>query len=131
MKNMTRMALGLGAAAVVAAGGSAFTAGNTLGGNNTVGYGTDTVTGAVSTGIEHALSLDGQYVASSTITFAPDANTDPQVMAGFGALGSSAMTNCTVTPATKTATDVYTAVCTYTATQYTTTAAADFRVAVH
>ncbi len=131
MQSISRIALGLGAAAVVAAGGSAFTEANNLTvGDNVVGYGTDTVTGAVSTQIKHTLSADGLYVASSVLTFAPDANTTPTVAAGFGLTGN--LTNCVISAPTLRVilTAPYTATCTYGATSYLAATTATFRVAV-
>ena len=76
----------LGAVAVaglVAAGGSAFTASNTLAGENVAGYGTDTVVGASTTVIEHTLVGDGEFVAATALTFSADLSAGSTVRAGF------------------------------------------------
>lgn len=117
----------LGAIAVgtlVAASGSAFTASNTLSGDNVVGYGTSTVTGATVEAIEHTLNATGTAIASTALTFTTDLGAGHQVKSGFG---STALESCVVTVNVSPAKD--TAVCTYSAT-YTTTDAATFNVAV-
>jgi hypothetical protein len=112
--------VGLTAAALVAAGGSAFTASNTVNGDNYAGYGSATVTGATSTGIEHTLSADGTTINSTLITFSTDIVAGHNVKAGFG---TTNLETCTADVTANTAT------CTY-ATGYTTSSANDFRVAV-
>ncbi|HXR41803.1 MAG TPA: hypothetical protein VN738_05300 [Acidothermaceae bacterium] len=65
----------IGAAAIVAAlaaGGSAFTNSNTLPAAVTVGYGTQSISGATATDISYALSADGKTIVSETITFTGD-----------------------------------------------------------
>ena len=89
-----KILVGLAAACLVATAGSAFTAGNTLNGNNVAGYGASTVTGATTEVIEHALSPDGATITSTSLTFTTDLNADHQVKAGFG---STALESCTVT----------------------------------
>jgi hypothetical protein len=111
-------------AGVVATTGSAFTASNTVGGDNYAGYGSATVTGAITEGIEHTLSADGTTVDSTLLTFTTDLTAGHAVKAGFG---TTALESCTVTLNTAPALD--TATCTYAA-GYTTSATTDFRVAV-
>jgi hypothetical protein len=111
-------------AGVVATTGSAFTASNTVGGDNYAGYGSATVTGAITEGIEHTLSADGTTVNSTLLTFTTDLTAGHAVKAGFG---TTALESCTVTLNTAPALD--TATCTY-ASGYTTSTATDFRVAV-
>jgi hypothetical protein len=117
----------LGAVAVaglVATSGSAFTASNTLNGNNVAGYGTSTVTGAITEVIEHSLSTDGTTITSTSLTFTTDLGADHQVKAAFG---TAALESCTVTVNASPTKD--TAVCTY-STGYTTASASSFNVAV-
>ena len=120
MKTTMRILGALAVAGLVATGGSAFTASNTVGGDNYAGYGSATVTGATSTGIEHTLSSDGTTISSTLITFSTDLVAGHNVTAGFG---STALENCVEDVTANTAT------CTY-ATGYTTSAATSFNVAV-
>jgi hypothetical protein len=115
----------VGVAGVVAASGSTFTASNTVGGDNYAGYGSATVTGAITQAIEHTLSADGTTINSTVLTFTTDLTAGHQVEAGFG---TTALESCAVTlNATPT---LDTATCTYAAAGYTTSTATDFRVAV-
>lgn len=116
----------LAVAGLAATGGSAFTASNTVGGDNYAGYGSATVTGAITQGIEHTLSADGTTITSTLLTFTTDLTAGHQVKAGFG---TTVLENCTVTLAVAPALD--TATCTYASGYATATATAtDFRVAV-
>lgn len=116
-----KITLTLAAAGLIAIGGaSAFTASNTVGGDNYAGYGSATVTGASSTGIEHTLSADGTTITSTLVTFSTDLLAGHNVKSGFG---STALEDCVEDVAADTAT------CTY-ATGYNTATATDFRVAV-
>jgi hypothetical protein len=124
MRKSSKLLVATAAAALVATGGSAFTAGNTITGDNVAGYGTATVSGATTEVIEHTLSADGANIVSTSLTFTTDLGANHQVKSGFG---TTSLENCTVTVATAPAKD--TAVCTYSAT-YTTSTATDFRVAV-
>lgn len=124
MKLNRSIMLGAAVAGALALTGSAFTASNTVGGDNYAGYGSATVTGAITEGIEHTLSADGTTVNSTLLTFTTDLTAGHAVKAGFG---STALESCTVTLNTSPAKD--TATCTY-ATGYTTSTATDFRVAV-
>lgn len=114
----------VGVAGAVATTGSAITAGNTVGGDNYAGYGSATVTGAITEGIEHTLSADGTTINSTLLTFTTDLTAGHQVSAGFG---TTALVSCSVTLATAPAKD--TATCTY-GTPYATSTATDFKVAV-
>lgn len=107
-------------AGLIVAGGTASTASNTLAGDNVAGYGTATVSGATTTGIEHTLSADGTTIVSTLLTFSTDIAAHHAVTAGFG---TTALEACVEDITANTAT------CAYTAT-YTTSAATDFRVAV-
>lgn len=111
-------------AGVVAASGSAFTASNTVGGDNYAGYGSATVTGAITEGIEHTLSADGTTVNSTLLTFTTDLTAGHAVKAAFG---SANLQSCTVTLNVSPAKD--TATCTYSPT-FATSTATDFKVAV-
>jgi hypothetical protein len=123
---MNRRLLGaVAVAGLVAASGSASTASNTVGGDNYAGYGSATVTGAITQGIEHTLSADGTNIVSTLLTFTTDLTTGHAVKAGFG---TTSLEACTVT--LNTAPTLDTASCTYAAPGYTTSTATDFRVAV-
>lgn len=59
----------VGIVGLLAAGASAFTATNTFTNSNTnVGYGVETVSGAVVTGINYTLSSDGSTITAVTLT---------------------------------------------------------------
>lgn len=118
--NSKKLLVGFAAAALVAGGSSAYTAANTVGGDNYAGYGSATVTGATTTGIEHTLSGNGATIASTLLTFSTDILAGHQVVAGFGATD---LESCVEDVAANTAT------CTY-ATGYTTADASSFKVAV-
>lgn len=123
--NILRLLVAGAVAAVVAGGGTAFTAGNGVGGgHDAAGYGSATVSGATTEVIEHSLSADGTSIASTALTFTTDLGAGQQVKAGFG---SSDLESCVLTVNVAPAKD--TAVCTYSAT-YATSTAAHFRVAV-
>ncbi len=65
----------VGATVIVAAmavGGSAFTNSNSLPSPVTVGYGTQSITGATATDISYTLSADGKSIIKETITFSGD-----------------------------------------------------------
>ena len=63
--------------ALLAAGGAAFTAsiGGLNGDNANIGFGSETVTGATATGVNYALSTDGQYVDQVAVTLTGDYST--------------------------------------------------------
>lgn len=123
MRKNVKLLTALAVAGLVATTGSAFTAGNTVSGDNYAGYGTSTVTGATTEGIEHTLSTDGATINSTLLTFTTDLSTGHQVKAGF----DGTLFTCTVTQGTSPAKD--TATCTY-STPYTTSTATAFNVAV-
>jgi hypothetical protein len=120
-------------AGVVATTGSAFTASNTLGGENIAGYGTDVVTGASTSAIEHTLSTDGTTITDTALTFTADLSTGSSVVAGFG----GTLVSCTITEGAdgadalpNTADDLPdTAACAY-GTPFDTATATSFEVAV-
>jgi hypothetical protein len=84
----------LAVAGLVAAGGSAFTASNTIP-DSVAGYGSSAVTGtgATATGVAHTLSADGLAIESSLLTFnvSQEGRT---IEAGFGVAGD--LQNCIV-----------------------------------
>lgn len=104
MLTSKKIFLSLAAAGLVAAGGSAFTASNTVDGDNYAGYGSAAVSGATSTGIEHTLSADGTTIVSTLVTFGTDLLVGHDVRAGFG---STALENCTEDVVANTATCSY------------------------
>lgn len=121
---MKLIAAGGALAALALASGGAFTASNTLSGDNVAGYGTSTVTGATVEKIEHTLSADGTTITSSALTFTTDLNGEHQVKAGFG---TAALVSCTVTQGVSPAKD--TASCTYSPAP-TTSSSTSFNVTV-
>ena len=124
MRSNKKIFAAVAAAGLAAAGGSAFTASNTVAGDNYAGYGSATVTGAITEGIEHTLSADGTTINSTLLTFTTDLTAGHNVKAGFG---TAALESCTVTLNVSPAKD--TATCTY-ATAPTTATATAFNVAV-
>jgi hypothetical protein len=136
MRTTSKKLLGaVAVAGLVAAGGSAFTASNTLSGENVAGYGTDTVVGASTTVIEHTLAGDGQYVASTALTFTADLSAGSSVRAGFD---DAAAVACEITEGgngADTLADtpddlVDTAVCTYAGASVLTSDSDTFQVSV-
>ena len=93
-----KIVLALVVIGVVAAGGAAFTAANTVP-THAVGYGQTVVTGAVASAISHTLSADGMAITSTTMTLTGNLADAPVVTAGFGADGV-ALQACTATAAT-------------------------------
>ncbi len=106
-------------AGVVAATGSAFTAGNTAA-DSVAGFGTSTISGATASSVAHTLSTDGTDIDSTWITFSTT-QTGNTVLAG---LGTAALESCVVDVVAGT-----TATCTY-ASGYDTATATAFDVAV-
>jgi hypothetical protein len=111
----------LALAGVVSAGGSAFTASNTLNGDNIAGYGSDTVSGANTSGIDHTLSTDGTKIESTELTFTALLPSGATVKAGF----DGDLVSCTVD-----ADDRHNAACDYGDADPDTEDATDFQVAV-
>jgi hypothetical protein len=100
MKSKTKkIILAVAVIGVVAAGGVAFTAANTVA-DSVAGYGTSTVTGATASSVNHTLSADGLTIVSTVITFSTD-QTGNTVDAGFDA---GNLQNCPVTTTTATCT---------------------------
>jgi hypothetical protein len=126
-----KIVLALVVIGVVAAGGAAFTAANTVP-SHAVGYAQTVVTGAEATDIHHFLSTDGMHIESTTMTLTGNLADAPIVTAGFGADGV-ALQACTSTAASGAFGDVdrtTTSTCTYTAPGYVTQAEVRFNVAV-
>jgi hypothetical protein len=86
----SKIVAALAVAGVVAAGGSAFTASNTIP-DSVAGYGTSNITGATATSLDYTLSADGTTIAAADLVFSGD-QTGRTVKAGFG---SDALTACT------------------------------------
>lgn len=120
MNTAMRVGIALGGAAVVIAGGSAFTASNTVP-NSEAGYGTSTVSGENPTNITHTLNATGDKIMTTVLTFA-DSQEDNTVAAAFG---SANLTTCT----TETGTEYKVATCDWD-TGVTTSTATAFNVAV-
>ena len=124
MKRKTKkIVLALVVIGVVAAGGAAFTAANTVP-THAVGYGQAVVTGAVASQIDHTLSTDGMQVEQTVMTLTGNLADDPVVTAGFGGDGVD-LQSCTTTPATGTFGDpdrTTVATCVYSPTYLTSTA---------
>lgn len=80
---------GAAMAAVIAAGGTAYTASNTVP-NATVGYGTNTVSGGTVNSIAYNLSADGSNINTVTLKMAGD-TTSSNVSIGFN---SGSTTSC-------------------------------------
>jgi hypothetical protein len=77
--------------AAIAAGGAAFTAGNTVP-DTVAGYGTSNITGATVTALHYTLDADGTHITDAALTFQGD-QTGNVVKAGFG---TDALTTCTL-----------------------------------
>ena len=77
--------------AAIAAGGAAFTAGNTVP-DTVAGYGTSNITGATVTALHYTLNADGTQITDASLTFQGD-QTGNVVKAGFG---TDSLTTCTV-----------------------------------
>ena len=93
-----KIVLALVVIGVVAAGGAAFTAANTVP-THAVGYGQAVVTGATASAIDHTLSADGMHIDQTVMTLTGNLADAPIVTAGFGADGVD-LAACTATPAT-------------------------------
>jgi hypothetical protein len=106
-------------AGAVAAGGSAFTASNTVE-DSVAGYGTSTVSGATASSVVHTLNAEGTSITATEITFTED-QTGRTVKAAFG---DASLQSCVVD-----ATDAAIATCDYTPV-FSTAGAESFNVAV-
>lgn len=84
-------AAGIAVIGAVAAGGTAFTAANTVPAS-VAGYGTSTVSGATATALNYTLSADGKQITDAALKFTGN-QTGRTVKAGFG---TDALTGCTV-----------------------------------
>lgn len=91
MRKSTKVFGALAVAGTVAAGGSAFTASNTIP-DTVAGYGTSNITGATATSLKYTLSADGTQITDAALVFTGDL-TGKTVAAGFG---SDSLTGCTV-----------------------------------
>lgn len=80
---------GAALAAIIAAGGTAYTASNTVP-DATLGYGTNTVSGGTVNSIVYNTSTDGSNIDSVTLVMAGD-TTDSAVSIGFN---TAATTSC-------------------------------------
>jgi hypothetical protein len=75
--------LGLVVVGALAAGGAAFTAGNTIP-DTTMGFGTSHITGATATSLTYTRSADGSTITAATLVFTGDISANT-VEAGFNA----------------------------------------------
>ena len=83
--------------AVLAAGGAAYTASNTLPATDTAGYGNISVTGASLSDIQNVLSTDGQNITQVNLTFSTAIPSNATVTAGFGPTAGTAPTTLPIT----------------------------------
>jgi hypothetical protein len=95
----TRLVAVVAVIGALAAGGAAYTAGNTIP-DSTAGYGTSNITGATAQDLRYTLNSDGTVITGATLVFQGDlwdGNVTPAVAdtvkAGFG---SDDLTDCTV-----------------------------------
>jgi hypothetical protein len=82
MRKSTKLVGAFAAAAVVAAGGTAFTNSNTQAANQVVGYGSTTISGATVNSMSYNLNSSGDNVDSVTLVLAGD-TTGSAVSIGF------------------------------------------------
>jgi hypothetical protein len=73
-RNTKRIIAAIAVIALLAAGGAAFTASlpGLDGQNANIGFGSETVSGATATGVNYALSTDGQFVDQVAVTLTGD-----------------------------------------------------------
>ena len=81
--------------AVLAAGGAAFTASNTLPPTDSAGYGNVTVTGADVSDIHNVLSSDGTYIDEVDLTFSSAIPSNASVNVGFSTTANGSTPNPT------------------------------------
>jgi hypothetical protein len=86
-----RIAAAIAVVGVLAIGGTALTASNTIPAS-VAGYGTSTISGATATALTYTLAADGTTITGADLTFTGD-QTGRTVKAGFG---TAALTACTV-----------------------------------
>lgn len=91
MRNHQKLIAGLAVVGIVVAGGSAFTASNTVAAS-VAGYGTSTISGATATSVRYTLNGAGTQITAAAMNFDGDL-TGMTVKAGFG---SDTLTSCTV-----------------------------------
>ena len=98
MKGKTKkIVLAVAVIGAIAAGGVAFTAGNTLPANTYAGYKSMTVSGAVVDTINYTLDGTGENITAVKLTFSSPDITGKQVKIGFNGDPTS---DCTITSAT-------------------------------
>jgi hypothetical protein len=90
-RKSTKIAIAIATAAVIAAGGAALTASNTVPAS-VAGYGTSAISGATATALTYTLNADGTQITDAALTFDGDV-TDRTIKAGFG---TDNLTACTV-----------------------------------
>ncbi len=95
MNTTIKLAAALGGAVLVAAGGTAFTASNTVPTNFVAGYGEAAVTGAVLENVHNTFSDDGTMIITTLLTFA-DPVQGQTIKASLAAEGADLGTTCVV-----------------------------------
>lgn len=90
MRNPHKLLGAFAVAGIVAASGSAFTAGNTVPAS-VAGYGTSNISGATATSLKYTLNADGTQITASAMNFQGDL-TAKTFKAAFG---TAALTSCT------------------------------------
>jgi hypothetical protein len=91
-RKSTKIAIAIATAAVIAAGGAALTAGNTVQAS-VAGYGTSTISGATATEVTYTLNADGTQITAAALIFDGDM-TDRTIKAGFD--NDATLRACTV-----------------------------------
>jgi hypothetical protein len=91
MRNTRKLVASLVAVGALAAGGTAFTASNTIP-DKIVGYDTSTISGATATALTFDVSADGATISGADLVFTGDL-TGKTVKAGFN---TDALVACTV-----------------------------------
>ena len=115
MRNPTKLAGALALAGVLAAGGSAFTAGNTLPAESVVkGYGSQTISGVTASSISYNTNTSGDTVTSVGLVLTGDTTAKviqiafndaaPATCSGTGVFATNTTYSCTVSQAVATAT---------------------------
>jgi hypothetical protein len=80
-RKSTKIAIAIATAAVIAAGGAALTAGNTVQAS-IAGYGTSSITGATASEVTYTLNANGTQITDARIIFTTDMS-DRTIKAGF------------------------------------------------
>jgi hypothetical protein len=91
-RKSTKIAIAIATAAVIAAGGAALTANNTVQAS-VAGYGTSSISGATATEVTYTLNADGTQITDAAIIFDGDM-TDRTIKAGFA--NDATLRSCTV-----------------------------------